>query len=347
MAVSTQSIIDAARTTADIKLSRHLLDSPDLIGFLNTLVSELYDRFVAEKEGYFKATCQLTQTPNASFVSFVQSVPGVTVVNTGNTIALATPNVGLATKYRISNLSITPTLANLGRECSFVIAVNGVNSSVGVIVKEGYTPPPAVTDTHSVNVALGDILTLVIAPTNPALSPGSNWNFNLAFNVDPVTDVNIFDLPSDFFKELEVWGGTIPGQNRIYPLDSYHDRGTQIGYWLSGRKIEFYPANIAPSPAPVNLDYVPDCPVLTLTQNLPYELERFREWLETGLTIKIFTVRQKPVPQSLDMTFKRLDERVNTMVTARKSSPRVPAIPDKDKARFVNDWRRRYPYPQG
>jgi hypothetical protein len=219
VAILASEIIAFGRTTSDLKSSRFLLDDPDLLGFLNDLISELYDMFVIEREGYFQTSAILT-------------------------------------------------------------VVNGVAA-----------------------------------------------------------------LPTDFYKEISLWSGTTSNPIPIKMLDSYIDRFSDCGAWISAKNVQFFPVSNPPA-NPVNIDYIPVCPVLAVGTAIPTEFEKFVEWLKVGLTIKIIDARKQQVSASMDRTFKRLTDRITKMATARKASPRVPAIPDSEKRNgFWWNRRNRFPYP--
>jgi hypothetical protein len=218
VAILTSDIIAFARTTSDLKLSRFLLDDPDLLGFLNDLIAELYDMFVIEKEGYFQSSATLAFTNNVA------------------------------------------------------------------------------------------------------------------------------TLPADFYKEISIWSGSASNPIPLPMLKTYGDRFFECGAWISAESITFYPTNQAP-PLPVTLDYVPICPVLTIGQAIPTELEKFVEWLKVGVTLKIKQARDKPAGDT-QKTFERLTARITKMTTARKASPRVPAIPasEKNNGFWWNKRRSFFPY---
>ncbi len=217
MAILASDIIAFARTTSDLKLSRFLLDDPDLLGFLNDLISELYDMFVIDREGYFQSTATLTVTNNAA------------------------------------------------------------------------------------------------------------------------------TLPADFYKEISLWSGTATSPCPIDMLDSYEDRFTESGAWISANNVTFYPVSHAVQ-QPVQLDYIPSCPVLTTATAIPQAMERFAEWLKVGLTIKIKSARNQEYA-GFQKTFERLTQRIVKMTKSRRSPTRTPAIPESEKRSVFGLRRVRYPFP--
>lgn len=217
MAILASDIITFARTTSDLKLSRFLLDDPDLLGFLNDSVSELYDMFVIDREGYFQNTSTLTITNNVA------------------------------------------------------------------------------------------------------------------------------TLPTDFYKEISLWSGSAASPCPIDMLDSYEDRFTECGAWISSTNVTFYPISHAVQ-QPVQLDYIPNCPVLLIGTAIPAAFEKFQEWLKIGLTIKIKSARDQEYT-NFQKTFDRLTNRIVKMTKSRRSPTRTPAIPDSEKRSVFGLRRVRYPFP--
>lgn len=148
---------------------------------------------------------------------------------------------------------------------------------------------------------------------------------------------NASNLPGDFYKEIAVSSGTAPNDTNIPPLESFNDRNACLGpmYWLASRVITIYPTNIPP-PAPVVLHYVPNCPVLALSDAMPVDMERYREYIVVGASVKVKTKRA----QDASLLVGRmgvLHTRIIKSVTGRKAGPKKVPMP-KSEQNYRSGW---------
>jgi hypothetical protein len=155
---------------------------------------------------------------------------------------------------------------------------------------------------------------------------------------------NLAPLPADFYKETSVYSGSIGSRCIVDPLDTWEERFRKCGFWIMARNIMVFPENVAVA-SPMFIDYVPSCPVLAIGTAIPVELEKFTEWLKVGLAIKIKSARNQDY-SLLQKTFDRLNDRIKKMATARKSSPKVPAIPS-EVGRYTNRLYSGFGFNQG
>ena len=148
---------------------------------------------------------------------------------------------------------------------------------------------------------------------------------------------NASNLPTDFYKELAVTSGTAPVLANIPPLESLNDRVNANGpaYWIGSRVITFYPVNVVP-PSPVTLDYVPNCPVLLTGDNMPVDMERFREYVVVGASIKVKTKRSQDASLLIGR-LGMLKTRITAAVTGRKAGPKKVPMPLKEQG-YRNGW---------
>lgn len=143
---------------------------------------------------------------------------------------------------------------------------------------------------------------------------------------------NASNLPTDFYKEVGLFGGQYPNQYEILPLESYRDRLNcdTPKYWIASRVITVYP--LAPV-GPITLDYVPNCPVLADAENIPVELERFREYMAVGASIKV-KAKRKQDSSDLMKRLGQIKARIIQSVTARKPGPKKVPMPAREQNRY-------------
>lgn len=157
---------------------------------------------------------------------------------------------------------------------------------------------------------------------------------------------NASNLPTDFYKELSVSSGTAPNLVEILPLESYRDRMNCIGprYWIASRVLTVYPLNVSPL-LPVTLDYVPNCPVLADATNIPVDIERFREYLAVGASVKVKAKRKQDATDLLNRQG-QLKARIIQSVTARTAGPKKVPMPAREQNRYgwFNNRYNRYGY---
>jgi len=150
------------------------------------------------------------------------------------------------------------------------------------------------------------------------------------------------NLPSDFYKELLVTAGVGAGLFEVLPLESYRDRlnCTEPRYHISSRVITLYPLSMV---QPVTLEYVPNCPVLGLTDPMPVDMERFREFVAVTASIKVKAKRKQDATDLLNRQG-QLRQRAIAAVTGRNAGPKKVPMPIREQRTGWFDRTRRYFY---
>ena len=127
-------------------------------------------------------------------------------------------------------------------------------------------------------------------------------------------------------------------------LDSFMDRNKKDRrrYFVSGDLLTVYPLEIAAGT--YTLWYAPSAPVLSVTIDLPVEMERWREMIEVASAIKLLTKREMGT-EGLERQFSALKKSVEDAASSRMAEPaQVPMHGPNWGGGF---WDVGYPYGVG
>lgn len=106
-------------------------------------------------------------------------------------------------------------------------------------------------------------------------------------------------LPGGIYKELGLTRTQDGYPETIEPLAGYASRNDARAdgkrrYWLMGQMLSLWPQfNGITHVGTYVLDYVPNCPIVGPTQNIPSELERWRDLIEIRTAIRFMDKRRQ------------------------------------------------------
>ena len=356
MPVTTADLITSIRNKANVQRTRNVLDT-DILGFVNDAIADLWDTVVTSRGPYFAKSASFTLPSGSNAITLAEATTGVPPVpeypvavpapdtrspiipnHTFSSLVAASTDpqffaVGGAASFptsqgfvppagRVLQLGITATLVTANTR--FTIYKNGEPTGATIYVPNGTTGSTNVTEGDfggPVYFNGEDVMDLV------AIESGTPASYTF----EAITIFQLDQPESDFQAELGCSYGIGANLREIPPLPTLTDRGrvSTPHFWLAGDVLTFYPATNLPT-GPITLDYIPRCVVLQDGDILPVELERFRDFIETGAVVAIkakrgmtedvaaFTVKQQA-----------LRARIVTALAKRKAGPRPIPMPQE------------------
>jgi len=350
MAKTTDSLIAAVRSRANIERTKHVTDD-EIVTWLNDEGDEFHNMLISSRENYITKTATLTLGTTVFNVdSDAPAVNGfqVGIDNSVTTVGLPIGPLNAAPSYyEILSFIGIPQGPNTSGDATFTVLINSVPTASKFVV------PGASLDRvycDEANPTFTDADTVEISVSTAG---ATTWTIAFYIVVRPFiasTVANAAPLPSDFLKpiaiNLDLGNGAF---QPILPLESLNDRFTaqEWKHWISDQKLFIYPERSVKT-GPYVMEYCPrwvDLQLRPFPNALSFEMERFSEILELGAA-SMAKLKRKMIDDATQLRQKQSDmiKSAVAAIPGRKGGPKTIPMPIKDLERFrgynaISRWR--------
>jgi len=350
MAKTTDSLIAAVRSRANIERTKHVTDD-EIVTWLNDEGDEFYNMLISSRENYITKTATLTLGTTVFNMAADAPVINGFQVSIDNSVTLISlpmgPLIAAPSYYEILSFIGVPVGPNTSGDATFTITINAAPTASKFVVPDG-SSDRVYCDEANPTFTASD--TVKIAVSTPG---ATSWSIAFYIVVRPyvaATVSNAAPLPSDFLKpiaiNLDLGNGAF---QPILPLESLNDRfaAQEWKHWISDQKLFVYPERSVKT-GPYVMEYCPrwvDLQLRPFPNALAFEMERFSEIIELGAA-SMAKLKRKMVEDAQQLRQKQSDmiKSAIASIPGRKGGPKTIPMPTKDLGRFrgynaINRWR--------